>query len=131
MHMGHTLADAIVDGDEGSLSSEGLLYGNRQQSRIRHEMSEQGGRHVDEAVQMLTRNEQDMTGKNWTMIEECNRLSIVKNNAGGNATAGDLAEDTSWHEDKVVSGIPAVRMIDQAAFWPVSFAATQLRSCNG
>lgn len=101
VHMRHALTHAIVDGDERPLSAQSLLHRDRQRSRIRREPCQQRGRHVDQCFDMDARNEQAMSWKQRTMIEEGECLPVLEDDAGRNVAARDLAEDAGFHAEEI------------------------------
>lgn len=61
--MGDALANAVVDGNESSLRIQPFLHRNCQQSCVTGKKRESLWRDIDQAFEMLTRDQQTVAGK--------------------------------------------------------------------
>jgi hypothetical protein len=70
MQVGHTLADAIVDGDKGSIGLHAALDGASQELDSREKRSDEYRGQITQRLVMCFWEQQAMTPKKGTMIEE-------------------------------------------------------------
>jgi hypothetical protein len=70
VQMGHALADAIVQGDEGAMSFQRRLNGPTEKLHIPEEGPDQVLGQIGQSFVMFFRNQEAMTRKNRTVIEK-------------------------------------------------------------
>jgi hypothetical protein len=76
--MRHTLANAIVHGNERTLGFKGTLHRPPQKLRVLKERANKLSRQVRQSFEMFFRNQQAMAGKQRTMVEKGHGDFILK-----------------------------------------------------
>jgi len=94
MKMRDALADAIIDGHEGSLGVHALHDGAGKKLDIQKERADELLGQIPERLKMALNDEQAMARKKRPVIQKCKRDIVLKNFVAGNAAADDIAEST-------------------------------------
>src|SRR5688572_21443471 len=89
----HTLAHAVVHGDERALRPEAALDRDREAPRVREERLDEVEGQVPEGLVMHLRHEEGVAWKERLAIEEGDRAVVLEDDVRGGRAAGDLAEN--------------------------------------
>jgi hypothetical protein len=92
VEMRDALADAIVDGHEGSFGVHPLHDGAGKKLDIQKERADQIIGQVRKRLKVALYDEEAMAGEKRAMIQKCERELVFKNFVAGNAAADDVAE---------------------------------------
>ncbi len=90
--VGDALADAVVDGYEGSFRGHPLLYSQREKAGISEEMTGEILREIPQGWQVRYRHQEGVAGEEGAMVEEGQRYTIGENDLGCRLSPDDCAE---------------------------------------
>ena len=90
----HTLAHAIIHRDERAVRLHSHLDRARQKLNVTKHRFNQGRGQIDQSFIMLFGDKQAMTREDRTMIEKGQAVVVFKDDASGEFTTSDFAEQT-------------------------------------
>jgi hypothetical protein len=97
VQMWNALADAIVDGDEGTVGLQALLDRSRQELRVGHQGGEQSGWQVEQRAVVSFGNQEAVSWKEGPMIEKGQRHVVLEHCVAGDLAADDPTEGAGFH----------------------------------
>ncbi len=92
VQVGDALADAVIDGDEGSFGFEGALDGGFQFLHGLKQRAHLGGRQIRQGGDVCRRDQQNMAGEERTVIEERDGMVAAPDDLGWNFARSNVAK---------------------------------------
>jgi len=95
VQMRHALADAVVDGHEGTVGRESSLDGASQQLGSGEERMDQCGGEIRKRFGVLFGNEQGVAWEDGPVVQERKRRIIFEDDGRGHGSGNNPAEDAA------------------------------------
>lgn len=101
VHVGHALANDVVQRKERALCSEHGLLRDCDPPSYLHHGTEKAGRHVCQRPIVTARDDECVPVEHWPVVEERDEVHLVKDHVSRDAEIYDPVENAFWREDEI------------------------------